>query len=128
VATTYVARFDARLASLLPAISSATSSKAAAGAVGARRRGFSFRPRRRATRGAAPATRLSVEAMRTIAVDGERASSTAVRTALAAGDVRHAAALLGRNYAIAGRVAHGDNWDAISATRRRTCRCAARLH
>jgi riboflavin kinase/FMN adenylyltransferase len=54
------------------------------------------------------ATRFSVESMRTVDVDGQRASSTAVRTALAAGDLEHAAALLGRNYAITGRVAHGD--------------------
>ena len=33
---------------------------------------------------------FSVEAMRTVAVDGERASSTAVRAALAAGDLEHA--------------------------------------
>ena len=50
---------------------------------------------------------FSVEAMRTVAVDGERVSSTAVRTALAAGELAHAAALLGRPYAISGRVAHG---------------------
>ena len=45
--------------------------------------------------------------MRTVDVEGQRASSTAVRTALAAGDLEHAAALLGRNYAITGRIAHG---------------------
>jgi riboflavin kinase/FMN adenylyltransferase len=50
---------------------------------------------------------FSVEAMRTVAVGGERASSTAVRAALAAGDFRTASALLGHPYAIAGRVAHG---------------------
>ena len=50
---------------------------------------------------------FSVEAMRTVAVDGERASSTAVRTALAAGNLAHAAALLGRPFVISGRVAHG---------------------
>jgi riboflavin kinase/FMN adenylyltransferase len=50
---------------------------------------------------------FSVEAMRTVAVDGERASSTAVRAALAAGDLGHAASLLGRPYVISGRVAHG---------------------
>ena len=54
------------------------------------------------------AARFSVESMRTVDVEGQRASSTAVRTALAAGDLEHAAALLGRNYAITGRVAHGD--------------------
>jgi len=51
---------------------------------------------------------FSVEGMRTVAVDAQRASSTAVREALAAGDLPRAAALLGRPYAISGRVAHGD--------------------
>lgn len=46
--------------------------------------------------------------MPTVAIDGERASSTAVRAALAAGDLARASKLLGRPYAIAGRVAHGD--------------------
>jgi riboflavin kinase/FMN adenylyltransferase len=50
---------------------------------------------------------FSVEAMRTVAIRGERASSTAVRNALAAGDFATAHALLGHPYAIAGRVAHG---------------------
>jgi riboflavin kinase / FMN adenylyltransferase len=50
---------------------------------------------------------FSVEAMRTVSIEGERASSTAVRTALAAGDLAHAGALLGRPFAISGRVAHG---------------------
>jgi riboflavin kinase / FMN adenylyltransferase len=56
----------------------------------------------------AHATTFSVEHMSTIAVDEERASSTAVRAALAQGDLTRAAALLGRPYAISGRVAHGD--------------------
>ncbi len=56
----------------------------------------------------AHATTFSVEGMRTVAVDEQRASSTAVREALAAGDLMRAAALLGRPYAISGRVAHGD--------------------
>jgi riboflavin kinase/FMN adenylyltransferase len=46
--------------------------------------------------------------MRTVEVAGERASSTAVRNALAKGELAHAAALLGRNYAISGHVGHGD--------------------
>ena len=50
---------------------------------------------------------FSVEAMRTVAVDGERASSTAVREALAAGDLERAKALLGRPFTMTGRVAHG---------------------
>lgn len=56
----------------------------------------------------AHANTFSVEHMGTIAVDEERASSTAVRAALAAGNLERAAALLGRPYAIAGRVAHGE--------------------
>jgi riboflavin kinase/FMN adenylyltransferase len=53
------------------------------------------------------ALEFSVEAMGTVAVDGQRASSTAVRNALAAGDLALAAALLGRNYTLTGHVAHG---------------------
>jgi riboflavin kinase/FMN adenylyltransferase len=53
------------------------------------------------------ATDFSVEAMNTIEVDGARASSTAVRTALAAGDFDRVHALLGRPYAISGHVGHG---------------------
>ncbi|MEO8345099.1 MAG: bifunctional riboflavin kinase/FAD synthetase [Betaproteobacteria bacterium] len=56
----------------------------------------------------AHAQTFSVEGMRTVAIDTQRASSTAVREALAAGNLAHAAALLGRPYAISGRVAHGD--------------------
>jgi riboflavin kinase / FMN adenylyltransferase len=55
----------------------------------------------------AHAKTFSVEAMATVAIDGERASSTAVREALARGDLANAQALLGRPYAIAGRVVHG---------------------
>ena len=40
--------------------------------------------------------------MRTVTIDGERASSTAVRAALAAGDLARAGALLGRPFAICG--------------------------
>ena len=46
--------------------------------------------------------------MHTFAVDGERVSSTRVRTALADGDMDAAARLLGRSYRMSGRVAHGD--------------------
>ncbi len=51
---------------------------------------------------------FSVEGMRTVDVDAERASSTAARNALAAGNLGRAAELLGRPYAISGHVAHGD--------------------
>ncbi len=43
----------------------------------------------------------------TVSEDGERISSSAVRHALASGDLHLAARLLGRPYAISGRVQHG---------------------
>ncbi len=49
-----------------------------------------------------------VEGMATVELDGARVSSTAVRDALAAGDVEKAARLLGRPYSISGRVTGGD--------------------
>jgi riboflavin kinase/FMN adenylyltransferase len=51
---------------------------------------------------------FEVERMPSYAVGGVRASSTAVRERLAAGDMGGAAALLGRPYSISGRVVHGD--------------------
>lgn len=51
---------------------------------------------------------FTVEAMQSVTVDGERVSSSAVRVALAAGDMERAARLLGRPYIIDGRVSHGD--------------------
>jgi len=111
VATTYVARFDARLASL-------TAGEFVADVLERRLAtrwllvGEDFRFGRGRTGDLAflrSATRhFSVEAMRTVDVDGERASSTAVRAALARGDLAHAAALLGRSYTITGHVAHGE--------------------
>ena len=50
---------------------------------------------------------FGVEAMPTVADDLTRISSSAVRGALAAGDMARAAALLGRPYSIAGRVMSG---------------------
>jgi riboflavin kinase/FMN adenylyltransferase len=43
----------------------------------------------------------------TVSEDGERISSSAVRNALAVGDLHRAQRLLGRPYAISGRVQHG---------------------
>lgn len=57
---------------------------------------------------AGAANGFGVEAMHTVAVREERASSSAVRDALMAGDLEHGADLLGRPYCIAGRVIHGD--------------------
>lgn len=51
---------------------------------------------------------FDAETLPTVQLDSERASSTAVRNALAAGDLAHAARLLGRPYSICGRVMHGD--------------------
>jgi riboflavin kinase/FMN adenylyltransferase len=46
--------------------------------------------------------------MHTVTIDGERVSSTRIRTALGAGDLATAEKLLGRPYRMCGRVAHGD--------------------
>lgn len=51
---------------------------------------------------------FDAEFLPTVHVNGGRSSSTAVREALAAGDMEGAAALLGRPYSISGRVIHGD--------------------
>lgn len=51
---------------------------------------------------------FEVEDMHSIGVDGRRVSSTAVREALAAGDLALARQLLGRLYSISGRVVHGN--------------------
>jgi riboflavin kinase/FMN adenylyltransferase len=48
-----------------------------------------------------------VEQLATVQEHGVRVSSSEVREALAAGNLAHAAALLGRPYAISGRVLHG---------------------
>ncbi len=111
VARTYVARFDGRLAGLTP--------EAFIADVLVRRLDarwvlvgddFRFGKGRAGDLAVlrAQARSFSVEGMRTVAVAAERASSTAVREALGHGDLDRAAALLGRPYAIAGRVAHGD--------------------
>jgi riboflavin kinase/FMN adenylyltransferase len=49
-----------------------------------------------------------VVAMQTFDVGGSRVSSTRIREALETGDLETAALLLGRPYAMCGRVAHGD--------------------
>jgi riboflavin kinase/FMN adenylyltransferase len=50
---------------------------------------------------------FGAEAMPTVTCRGERVSSSAVRAALAAGDMERAADFLGRPYTIAGQVTHG---------------------
>lgn len=51
---------------------------------------------------------FELEAMPTVADDGVRVSSSAVRAALAQGDLARAGELLGRPYSISGRVVQGD--------------------
>jgi riboflavin kinase/FMN adenylyltransferase len=51
---------------------------------------------------------FALEAMPDVTHDGERVSSSAVRTALAAGELARAARLLGRRFTMSGRVAHGE--------------------
>lgn len=51
---------------------------------------------------------FTVDSMSTLSQEGERISSSAVRAALADGDLKRAAVLLGRPYSIAGRICHGE--------------------
>lgn len=51
---------------------------------------------------------FEVESIAPLLIEGERVSSGAIRNALQQGRVEHAAALLGRPYRLAGRVAPGD--------------------
>ncbi|HZM37149.1 MAG TPA: bifunctional riboflavin kinase/FAD synthetase [Burkholderiales bacterium] len=51
---------------------------------------------------------FALEAMPDVLFDGERVSSSAVRAALQAGDLRRAERLLGHPYTMSGRVAHGE--------------------
>lgn len=51
---------------------------------------------------------FQVASTHTYSVDGQRVSSTRVREALACGDLEQASRLLGRPYAICGRVVHGE--------------------
>jgi riboflavin kinase/FMN adenylyltransferase len=51
---------------------------------------------------------FAVQAVHSVLHDGVRISSTAIRVALAAGQIRMAREYLGRPYSISGRVVHGD--------------------
>ena len=57
---------------------------------------------------AAPRHGFEVAALASFTQDGERVSSTALRAALAAGELQRAGRLLGRPYSISGRVVAGD--------------------
>ena len=54
-----------------------------------------------------PALNLDVEQVPSVVVDGTRVSSTAIREALADGDLKRATALLGRPYRMSGRIIRG---------------------
>jgi riboflavin kinase/FMN adenylyltransferase len=108
----HVAHFDARFAALSAArfidevlISALHVSWLLVGRdfrFGARRQGdFSTLEAAAARQG------FALEAMPDVALGGERVSSSAVRAALEAGDFAHAERLLGRRYAISGKVVHG---------------------
>jgi riboflavin kinase / FMN adenylyltransferase len=110
---THVARFDARLAGLAPERFIDDVLVAGLGAkwmlvgrdfrFGARRAGdFALLERAAARRG------FALEAMPEVQERDERVSSSAVRAALAVGDLRRAELLLGRPYAMSGRVVHGE--------------------
>lgn len=111
IAHTFVARFDARLAALTPQafIDDVLVARLAVRWVLV---GDDFRFGKGRSGDLSVlrtcARTFSVEGMRTVTIAAERASSTAVRQALAAGDLERAAALLGRPYSLSGRVAHGD--------------------
>ena len=57
---------------------------------------------------AGPQLGFEVKAMESVVLEGERVSSTAVRNALARGELARAARLLGRPYSISGRIVRGD--------------------
>ncbi len=110
---THVARFDAKLAGLAPERFIDDVLVAGLGVkwmlvgrdfrFGAKRAGdFALLERAAARHG------FALEAMPDVAEGGERVSSSAVRAALASGDLRRAGLLLGRPYTMSGRVAHGD--------------------
>ncbi len=56
----------------------------------------------------APGRGFALEAMPDVTLDAVRVSSSAVRAALAAGELARAARLLGRRFTLSGRVAHGE--------------------
>lgn len=109
----HVARFDARFAAL-PA--ERFVEQVLVHGLGARRiivgRDFRFGAKRAGDFGvlAAAGKRhgFDLEAMLDVLLEGERVSSSAVRAALQAGDLRRAERLLGHPYFITGRVAHGE--------------------
>jgi riboflavin kinase / FMN adenylyltransferase len=108
----HVARFDARFAALAP---ERFVEDVLVGGLGVRMltigRDFRYGARRAGDfatlEAAAKRHGFSLEAMDDVEFEGRRVSSSAVRAALKAGDLRGAERLLGHPYTISGRVAHG---------------------
>jgi len=108
----HVARFDARFAALAP---ERFVDDVLVGALGMRAlivgRDFRYGAKRAgdfaALEVAARRHGFALEAMDDVEFEGRRVSSSAVRAALKAGDLRGAERLLGHPYTISGRVAHG---------------------
>ncbi|TAK48118.1 MAG: bifunctional riboflavin kinase/FAD synthetase [Betaproteobacteria bacterium] len=109
----HVARFDARLAGvaaerfvdevLLRGLGAAWLLVGRDFRFGAKRAGdFALLERMARERG------FALEAMPDVTLDAVRVSSSAVRAALAAGELARAARLLGRRFTLSGRVAHGE--------------------
>jgi riboflavin kinase/FMN adenylyltransferase len=104
----HVARFDARFAALTAErfvqeilIEKLNTALLLVG------RDFRFGAKRAGDFAALQNRGFTVEAMADVLFEGKRVSSSAVRAALQAGDLRGAERLLGHPYAISGRVAHG---------------------
>ena len=70
-------------------------------------RDFRFGAQRKGDFAALQGKGFALEAMADVAFEGERVSSSAVRSALAAGEFERAQRLLGRSYSISGKVVHG---------------------
>jgi riboflavin kinase/FMN adenylyltransferase len=108
----HIARFDARFAALS---ASRFIEQVLVGGLGTRwllvGRDFRFGERRSGDFGTLEDAALQhgfrLESMPDVLFDGERVSSSAVRSALAAGELAAAERLLGHPYTISGRVAHG---------------------
>src|SRR5262245_24855615 len=104
----HVARFDARFAAMS---AERFVDEVLVGGLGTRSllvgRDFRFGAGRKGSFETLEGRGLAVEAMPDVLFDGKRVSSSAVRAALKAGDLRGAERLLGHPYTISGRVAHG---------------------
>jgi riboflavin kinase/FMN adenylyltransferase len=108
VGRTHVARFDARFAAL-PA--ERFVEEVLVRGLGVQwllvGRDFRFGARRAGDFSTLRNRGFAVEAMADVLFEGKRVSSSAIRAALAAGDLAEAELMLGHPYTISGRVAHG---------------------